>query len=76
MKNIGKHVNIVNLVGTCTREGTPLVVLEYARHGESTAAEAGGGYPKMMENVPRYRICGVSVCRSDRVFRFKQVVRC
>ena len=55
MKNIGKHVNIVNLVGTCTREGTPLVVLEYARHGEGTAAEAGGGYPKTMEVARRCR---------------------
>ncbi|KAF0311087.1 Fibroblast growth factor receptor 3 [Amphibalanus amphitrite] len=33
MKKIGRHVNIVNLLGTCTRGDTPLVVIEYARYG-------------------------------------------
>ena len=35
MKQIGRHVNIINLLGVCTQPtGTPLlVVVEYAEHG-------------------------------------------
>lgn len=33
MKMIGKHPNIVNLLGCCTRSGELLVILEYAPHG-------------------------------------------
>ena len=42
-----RHVNIVNLLGTCTRDGTPLVVLEFAPYGKhgparpSTAQSTG-----------------------------------
>merc|ERR1719410_2055819 len=35
MKRIGKHVNIINLLGVCTQpSGHPLlVIVEYAEHG-------------------------------------------
>lgn len=33
MKLIGKHKNIVNLLGCCTQRGIPLVIIEYACHG-------------------------------------------
>ncbi|XP_072027254.1 fibroblast growth factor receptor-like isoform X1 [Amphiura filiformis] len=33
MKMIGKHMNIINLLGCCTQDGPPFVVVEYARHG-------------------------------------------
>jgi len=33
MKMIGKHINIINLLGCCTQEGPLYVVVEYAPHG-------------------------------------------
>lgn len=33
MKVLGKHVNIINLLGCCTRSGELLVVMEYAENG-------------------------------------------
>ncbi|XP_028391447.1 fibroblast growth factor receptor 2-like isoform X3 [Dendronephthya gigantea] len=33
MKNIGKHKNIVNLIGCCTQNGPLLMVIEYAKFG-------------------------------------------
>ncbi|XP_071793645.1 fibroblast growth factor receptor-like isoform X3 [Asterias amurensis] len=33
MKMIGKHTNIINLLGCCTQDGPLYVVGEYARHG-------------------------------------------
>ncbi|KAF5275343.1 hypothetical protein FQR65_LT04171 [Abscondita terminalis] len=33
MKMIGKHVNIINLLGCCTQNGPLYVVVEYAPHG-------------------------------------------
>ncbi|XP_043214664.1 fibroblast growth factor receptor 2-like [Amphibalanus amphitrite] len=33
MKMVGRHANIVNLIGTCTCDGMPLLVLEFARFG-------------------------------------------
>lgn len=33
MKMIGKHINIINLVGCCTQGGPLYVVVEYARYG-------------------------------------------
>ncbi|XP_033122469.1 fibroblast growth factor receptor-like [Anneissia japonica] len=33
MKNIGKHVNIINMLGCCTQEGAPFVLVEYAPNG-------------------------------------------
>ncbi|XP_046849915.1 fibroblast growth factor receptor 4-like [Xenia sp. Carnegie-2017] len=33
MKKIGRHKNIINLIGCCTQNGPPLVVVEYAPHG-------------------------------------------
>ena len=33
MKMIGKHVNIINLLGVCTQDGPLYVVVEYAEHG-------------------------------------------
>ncbi|XP_046386812.1 fibroblast growth factor receptor homolog 1-like isoform X2 [Ischnura elegans] len=33
MKMIGKHVNIINLLGTCSQDGPLFVVVEYAPHG-------------------------------------------
>lgn len=33
MKMIGKHINIINLLGCCTQKGPLFVVVEYAPHG-------------------------------------------
>lgn len=33
MKMIGKHINIINLLGCCTQGGPLFVVVEYAPHG-------------------------------------------
>jgi fibroblast growth factor receptor 3 len=33
MKMIGKHVNIINLLGSCSQDGPLYVIVEYARHG-------------------------------------------
>ena len=33
MKLIGRHTNIVNLLGCCTVGGLPFVILEYAANG-------------------------------------------
>jgi len=33
MKMIGKHVNIINLLGCCTQDGPLYVLMEYALHG-------------------------------------------
>ncbi|XP_072177345.1 fibroblast growth factor receptor-like isoform X2 [Diadema setosum] len=33
MKLIGKHPNIINLLGCCTQEGPPFVIVEFAHHG-------------------------------------------
>ncbi|XP_070562499.1 fibroblast growth factor receptor 2-like isoform X2 [Ptychodera flava] len=33
MKQIGKHINIINLLGCCTQDGPLLVIVEYAPHG-------------------------------------------
>uniref|UniRef100_A0A646QDD7 Fibroblast growth factor receptor n=1 Tax=Hemiscolopendra marginata TaxID=943146 RepID=A0A646QDD7_9MYRI len=33
MKLMGKHINIINLLGCCTQEGPLYVVVEYAPHG-------------------------------------------
>nr|ABG00201.1 FGFR1 [Paracentrotus lividus] len=33
MKMIGKHPNIINLLGCCTQEGPPYVIVEFAHHG-------------------------------------------
>ncbi|XP_077981310.1 fibroblast growth factor receptor 3-like [Glandiceps talaboti] len=33
MKQMGKHINIINILGCCTQEGPLLVIVEYAPHG-------------------------------------------
>ena len=33
MKMIGTHMNIINLLGTCTQDGPPFGIVEYAEHG-------------------------------------------
>jgi fibroblast growth factor receptor 3 len=33
MKMIGKHINIINLLGCCTQDGPLYVVVEFAPHG-------------------------------------------
>jgi len=33
MKMIGKHVNIINLLGCCTQDGPLYVLMEFALHG-------------------------------------------
>ncbi|RWS01419.1 Fibroblast growth factor receptor 3-like protein, partial [Dinothrombium tinctorium] len=33
MKKIGKHINIINLLGCCTQNGPLFVIVEYAPHG-------------------------------------------
>ncbi|KAE8744346.1 Fibroblast growth factor receptor 1-like, partial [Frankliniella occidentalis] len=33
MKMIGRHVNIINLLGCCTQDGPLFVIVEYAPHG-------------------------------------------
>lgn len=49
MKIIGKHMNIINLLGACTQGGPLYVVVEFAPHGnlrdflrEHRASSAGG----------------------------------
>ena len=33
MKMIGRHINIINLLGVCTQDGPLYVVVEFAEHG-------------------------------------------
>jgi serine/threonine protein kinase len=33
MKVIGRHINIINLLGVCTQDGPLYVIVEYAEHG-------------------------------------------
>lgn len=33
MKMIGRHINIINLLGACTQDGPLYVIVEYAEHG-------------------------------------------
>ena len=33
MKMIGRHINIINLLGVCTQEGPLYVIVEFAEHG-------------------------------------------
>ncbi|XP_037092506.1 fibroblast growth factor receptor 3-like [Pollicipes pollicipes] len=33
MKKVGSHVNIVSLIGACTRSSSLMVIMEYAEHG-------------------------------------------
>lgn len=33
MKVVGKHMNIINLLGCCTQTGNLLIIVEYALHG-------------------------------------------
>lgn len=34
LKSVGEHVNVINLVGVCTKDDGPLlVVVEYAEYG-------------------------------------------
>jgi len=33
MKQIGKHINIINLLGVCTQNGPLFVIVEFAPHG-------------------------------------------
>lgn len=33
MKMIGKHINILNLLGCCTQDGPLYVIVEFAPHG-------------------------------------------
>ena len=33
MKNVGKHENILNLLGCCTKGGPVYAIIEYAKHG-------------------------------------------
>jgi serine/threonine protein kinase len=33
MKELGKHTNIINLLGVCTYGGELLVIMEFAEHG-------------------------------------------
>lgn len=33
MKMIGKHINIINLLGCCTQDGPLYVIVEFAQHG-------------------------------------------
>ena len=33
MKMIGRHINIINLLGVCTQNGPLFVIVEFAEHG-------------------------------------------
>ena len=33
MKMIGRHINIINLLGVCTQQGPLYVIVEFAEHG-------------------------------------------
>ena len=34
IKVIGRHINIINLLGACTQDGPLYVIVEFAEHGE------------------------------------------
>ena len=56
MKMIGRHVNIINLIGTCTQDGPLLVIVEFAPHGQwrrQAPVYRGGG-----SGVTRYSYRG------------------
>ena len=36
---IGRHINIINLLGACTQDGPLYVIVEFAEHGNLRWAE-------------------------------------
>lgn len=57
MKIIGKHVNIINLLGCCTQNGPLLVIVEYAANGNLKdflrARRAASGYEVPIGQQPK-----------------------
>ena len=60
MKMIGTHMNIINLLGTCTQDGPPFAIVEYAEHGNlrdylkqfDDVKVGDGGYERPINNRP------------------------
>ncbi len=57
MKVIGRHINIINLLGVCTQEGPLYVIVEYAEHGNlrdflRRQRPASGGYERPIGERP------------------------
>lgn len=60
MKELGKHPNIINLLGCCTAGGELLVIMEYAEHG-SLLEFLRTNRDNYTYEKPKYNVCSLDV---------------
>ncbi|XP_018417451.1 PREDICTED: fibroblast growth factor receptor 1 isoform X4 [Nanorana parkeri] len=69
MKMIGKHKNIINLLGACTQDGPLYVIVEYAAKGNLREYLRARRPPGM-------EYCYNPICAPDEQLTFKDLVSC
>ncbi|XP_041440967.1 fibroblast growth factor receptor 1 L homeolog isoform X2 [Xenopus laevis] len=69
MKMIGKHKNIINLLGACTQDGPLYVIVEYASKGNLREYLRARRPPGM-------EYCYNPMCAPDQLLSFKDLVSC
>ncbi|XP_066449495.1 fibroblast growth factor receptor 1 isoform X5 [Eleutherodactylus coqui] len=69
MKMIGKHKNIINLLGACTQDGPLYVIVEYASKGNLREYLRARRPPGM-------EYCYNPICAPDELLSFKDLVSC
>ncbi|XP_069801145.1 fibroblast growth factor receptor 1 isoform X3 [Dendropsophus ebraccatus] len=69
MKMIGKHKNIINLLGACTQDGPLYVIVEYASKGNLREYLRARRPPGM-------EYCYNPSCAPDELLSFKDLVSC
>ncbi|MEE6479190.1 hypothetical protein FKM82_012174 [Ascaphus truei] len=69
MKMIGKHKNIINLLGACTQDGPLYVIVEYASKGNLREYLRARRPPGM-------EYCYNPICAPDEQLCFKDLVSC
>ncbi|XP_040202158.1 fibroblast growth factor receptor 1 isoform X6 [Rana temporaria] len=69
MKMIGKHKNIINLLGACTQDGPLYVIVEYAAKGNLREYLRARRPPGM-------EYCYNPICALDEQLTFKDLVSC
>ncbi|KAE8619392.1 hypothetical protein XENTR_v10009751 [Xenopus tropicalis] len=69
MKMIGKHKNIINLLGACTQDGPLYVIVEYASKGNLREYLRARRPPGM-------EYCYNPTCAPDQLLSFKDLVSC
>ncbi|KAG8441165.1 hypothetical protein GDO86_006779 [Hymenochirus boettgeri] len=69
MKMIGKHKNIINLLGACTQDGPLYVIVEYASKGNLREYLRARRPPGM-------EYCYNPTCVPDQLLSFKDLVSC